>query len=239
MEVVTLRCRPRMLAAEYAETLNCISPVENMNCCRVWHDARIARQSFGAVRGNPKRRKLKERIREHGGQLIRIAGERALRKAPVMDPPPGMGTFFCTLPYAKPMISLARSRTCWNGSDRRQIRWTGLICARGFGKTEVQCARPLLLACGQQCHCLRHNPVHAMHYKSVARTLSCFPLEVRSCPALSRKERTPSGGWQSPVARGCGRWHSWLSLRKASSFKNLGLLIIDEEQHFGVSHKSA
>jgi len=62
---------------------------------------KIARQSLAAVlRGNPKKAKLKERHpRDVADKADPHRAERALRKAPVMDPPPRhVGCVFCTLP---------------------------------------------------------------------------------------------------------------------------------------------
>ena len=75
------------------------------------------------------------------------------------------------------------------------------------------------------------------HYKSFAERFRGFPLEVR---ALSRfvsageADKTRDGLARGTVDIVIGT-HALLA--KSVRFKNLGLLISDEEQHFGVSHK--
>ena len=75
------------------------------------------------------------------------------------------------------------------------------------------------------------------HYKSFAERFRGFPLEVRQLSRfVTAKEATAT---RDGINRGTVDvvvgTHALLA--KTVKFKNLGLLIIDEEQHFGVGHK--
>ena len=75
------------------------------------------------------------------------------------------------------------------------------------------------------------------HYKSFAERFRGFPLEVRPLSRfVSSKDAqaTKDGLARGTVDIVVGT-HALLA--KGIRFQNLGLLIIDEEQHFGVAHK--
>ena len=64
-------------------------PVENIELLsRYGHDEGLL-DKLGGGAWQAKKAKLKERIRQIADQLIRIAAERALRSAPVLEPHPG------------------------------------------------------------------------------------------------------------------------------------------------------
>jgi len=115
-----------------------------------------------------------------------------------------------------------------------------LICGDvGFGKTEVAMRAAFVAAmAGLQVAVIAPTTLLArQHFKSFAERFRGFPLEVR---ALSRFVSTKeANATREGMARGTVDvvvgTHALLA--KGVSFKNLGLLIIDEEQHFGVAHK--
>ena len=115
-----------------------------------------------------------------------------------------------------------------------------LICGDvGFGKTEVAMRAAFVAAMsGVQVAVVAPTTLLArQHFKSFAERFRGFPLEVRALSRfVSAKEAqaTRDGLARGTVDIVVGT-HALLA--KGVSFKNLGLLIIDEEQHFGVSHK--
>ncbi len=115
-----------------------------------------------------------------------------------------------------------------------------LVCGDvGYGKTEVAIRAAFKAVMdGKQVAVLVPTTVLAQqHFSTFSERLDAFPVKVE---VLSRF-RTP--GEQQSVIKGlaegtvdiCIGTHRLL--QKDVSFKNLGLLIIDEEQRFGVSHK--
>ncbi|MDH5798886.1 MAG: DEAD/DEAH box helicase, partial [Paracoccaceae bacterium] len=115
-----------------------------------------------------------------------------------------------------------------------------LICGDvGFGKTEVAMRAAFVAAMsGVQVAVIAPTTLLArQHYKSFAERFRGFPVHVRQLSRfVGAKEAaaTREGMAQGTVDIVIGT-HALLA--KNIRFKQLGLLIIDEEQHFGVSHK--
>ena len=228
------------LLLEYAENSKLYLPVENIELLsRYGHDEGLL-DRLGGGAWQAKKARLKERIREMAEKLIRVAAERALRKAPLVDPPLGMWDSFCArFPYQETDDQLnAISDVIEDlGTGRPMDR---LICGDvGFGKTEVAMRATFVAACsGLQVAVVAPTTLLArQHAKSFAERFRGFPLEIRQ---LSRFVTTKEANTtRDGVARGTVDivigTHAVLS--DQVRFKNLGLLIIDEEQRFGVGHK--
>ena len=241
MEVITAAgAAHECLLLEYAENSKLYLPVENIELLsRYGHEEGLL-DKLGGGAWQSKKAKLKERIREMADKLIRIAAERALRKAPVMDPPPGMwDAFAARFPYTETedqmtaISDVLDDLTSGNPMDR-------LICGDvGFGKTEVAMRAAFVAAMsGLQVAIIAPTTLLArQHYKSFAERFRGFPLEVRQLSRfVSAKDAnaTREGMARGTVDIVVGT-HALLA--KSIKFNNLGLLIIDEEQHFGVGHK--
>ncbi len=115
-----------------------------------------------------------------------------------------------------------------------------LLCGDvGFGKTEVALRAAFkCVADGKQCAILVPTTILAFqHFQTIQKRFDGFPIEVEM---LSRF-RTPAE--RTRIKKGLARGsidlivgtHAVLS--KNVEFKDLGLLIVDEEQRFGVAQK--
>jgi transcription-repair coupling factor (superfamily II helicase) len=184
--------------------------------------------------------KLKERIREMADKLIRIAAERALRKAPVMDPPVGsFESFSARFPYQETDDQMSAIEDVVGDMHSGQPM-DRLVCGDvGFGKTEVAMRAAFVAAMsGVQVAVIAPTTLLArQHYKSFAERFRGFPINVAP---LSRFVGTKdSAATRDGISKGtvdiAVGTHALLA--KGIRFKDLGLLIIDEEQHFGVQHK--
>ncbi len=241
MEVITAAgAAHECLLLEYAENSKLYLPVENIELLSKYGHEEGLLDKLGGGAWQSKKAKLKERIREMADKLIRIAAERALRRAPVLDPPPGMwDAFSARFPYQetddqlRAISDVIDDLTSGNPMDR-------LVCGDvGFGKTEVAMRAAFVAAMsGVQVAVIAPTTLLArQHYKSFAERFRGFPIEVRQ---LSRfvpaKEAaaTRDGMAKGTVDIVIGT-HALLA--KGIRFQNLGLLVIDEEQHFGVQHK--
>ncbi|MEM6939246.1 MAG: transcription-repair coupling factor [Pseudomonadota bacterium] len=241
MEVVSAAgAAHECLLLEYAERSKLYLPVENIELLSKYGHEEGLLDKLGGGAWQSKKAKLKERIREMADKLIRIAAERALRKAPVLEPPPGMwDAFSARFPYQetddqlRAIADVIDDLTSGTPMDR-------LVCGDvGFGKTEVAMRAAFVAAMsGVQVAVIAPTTLLArQHAKSFAERFRGFPVEVR---ALSRfigvKEaaQTKDGMAKGTVDIVIGT-HALLA--KNIRFLNLGLLIIDEEQHFGVQHK--
>lgn len=229
-----------MLHLEYAEAARLYLPVENIELLsRYGHDeAMLDRLGGGAWQA--KKARLKERIKAIADGLIKIAAERELRKAPIMVAPDGMWDAFCArFPYQETDDQLRAIEETLDDMERGRPM-DRLICGDvGFGKTEVAMRAAFIAAMsGQQVAVIAPTTLLArQHAKGFAERFRGFPLEVRQ---LSRfvpaKEatKTRAGLAEGTVDIVIGT-HAVLA--KQVKFKSLGMLVIDEEQRFGVTHK--
>ncbi len=241
MEVITAAGSPHeCLLLQYAEDAKLYLPVENIELLSKYgHDEGLL-DRLGGGAWQAKKAKLKERIREMADRLIRIAAERALRKAPMLDPPPGAyESFAARFPYSETDDQLAAIEDVMADLQSGQPM-DRLICGDvGFGKTEVAMRAAFVAAMsGVQVAVIAPTTLLArQHYKSFAERFRGFPLEVaalsRFVPA-KQAAKTREGIAKGTVDIAIGT-HALLA--KNIRFQNLGLLIIDEEQRFGVQHK--
>ncbi|AUC55962.1 transcription-repair coupling factor [Sagittula sp. P11] len=241
MEVITAAGSPHeCLLLQYAEDAKLYLPVENIELLSKYgHDEGLL-DRLGGGAWQAKKAKLKERIREMADRLIRIAAERALRKAPMLDPPPGAyESFAARFPYSETDDQLAAIDDVMADLQSGQPM-DRLICGDvGFGKTEVAMRAAFVAAMsGVQVAVIAPTTLLArQHYKSFAERFRGFPLEVaalsRFVPA-KQAAKTREGIAKGTVDIAIGT-HALLA--KNIRFQNLGLLIIDEEQRFGVQHK--
>ena len=115
-----------------------------------------------------------------------------------------------------------------------------LLCGDvGFGKTEVALRAAFKAICdGKQVAFLVPTTVLAMqHYKNFVERFKDFPINIDYlCRFKTAKQReiVKANARSGRIDLLVGT-HS--ILQKGIDFKNLGLLIIDEEQRFGVMHK--
>lgn len=241
LEVITAAgAAHECISLEYAERSRLYLPVENIELLsRYGHEEGLL-DRLGGGAWQAKKAKLKERIREMAERLIRVAAERALRTAPRMEPMHhAWEEFSARFPYQETddQLSAIGDVLADLGSGQPMDR---LICGDvGFGKTEVAMRAAFVAAMsGVQVAVIAPTTLLArQHYKSFTERFRGFPLEVKSLSRfISAKEadKTREGMTRGTVDIVIGT-HALLA--KSVRFKDLGLLVIDEEQHFGVSHK--
>ncbi|WP_226780853.1 transcription-repair coupling factor [Oceaniglobus trochenteri] len=225
---------------EYAGGDRLYLPVENVELLsRYGHDEGLL-DKLGGGAWQAKKARLKQRIRDIADRLIRVAAERLLRRAPIMEPPDGMwDAFSARFPYQETddqqsaIDDVLTDLAAGSPMDR-------LICGDvGFGKTEVAMRAAFVAAMnGHQVAVIAPTTLLArQHFKGFAERFRGFPVEVRQ---LSRFVSTRDAALtRQGIADGTVDivvgTHALLA--KSIKFKNLGLLVIDEEQHFGVNHK--
>ncbi|WP_425050626.1 transcription-repair coupling factor [Psychromarinibacter sp. S121] len=241
LEVVSALGAPHeCIWLEYAGGDRLFLPVENIELLsRYGHEEGLL-DKLGGGAWQAKKARLKERIREIADRLIRVAAERHLRKGAIMEPPSGMwDAFSARFPYQETDDQLSAIADVLGdlGSGTPMDR---LVCGDvGFGKTEVAMRAAFVAAMsGRQVAVIAPTTLLArQHYKSFAERFRGFPVEVRQ---LSRfVTAKDAADTRDAISRGtCDiviGTHALLA--KGIRFKDLGLLVIDEEQHFGVGHK--
>lgn len=241
LEVITAAgAAHECILLDYADNARLYLPVENIELLSKYGHEEGLLDRLGGGAWQSKKAKLKERIREMADKLIRVAAERALRRAPIMEPPPGMwDAFSARFPYTETDNQLRAIGDVVDdmSSGRPMDR---LICGDvGFGKTEVAMRAAFIAAMsGVQVAIIAPTTLLArQHFKSFAERFRGFPIEVRPLSRFvtaKNAEETRKGMSAGVVDIVVGT-HALLA--KNTKFNNLGLLIIDEEQHFGVGHK--
>jgi transcription-repair coupling factor (superfamily II helicase) len=225
---------------EYAGGDRLFLPVENIELLsRYGHEEGLL-DRLGGGAWQAKKAKLKERIRLIAEKLIRVAAERHLRKAPVLDTVPGAwDSFSARFPYQETDDQLkAITDTIDDLAAGRPM--DRLVCGDvGFGKTEVAMRAAFVAAmAGVQVAVIAPTTLLArQHAASFQERFRGFPVQIRQLSRfVSAKDADAA---RDGLARGTVDivigTHAVLA--KGVRFANLGLLIVDEEQHFGVGHK--
>lgn len=227
---------------QYAGDTKLYLPVENIELLTRYgsDDASATLDKLGGVAWQAKKGKLKQRIREMAEQLIKLAAQRLLVKADVVDLNPGSyEEFAARFPYEETEDQLTAIEAVFDDLTSGKVM-DRLVCGDvGFGKTEVALRAAFAVALsGKQVAVVVPTTLLArQHFKTFSERFKGLPVRVRHAsrmvPAAELKA-TKDGLADGQVDIVVGT-HALLS--KSIKFKDLGLLIIDEEQHFGVGHK--
>jgi len=230
------------LEIHYAGDDRLFLPVENIELLSRYgsDSAEAPLDRLGGGAWQARKAKLKRRLLEIAGQLIRLAAERQMRAAPAITPPEGLyGEFAARFPYDETEDQQSAIDAVIDdlGAGQPMDR---LVCGDvGFGKTEVALRAAFLVAMAglQVAVVVPTTLLSRQHFKTFSERFAGLPVRVRQAsrmvPAKELAE-TKKGLADGTVDIVVGT-HALLG--SAVSFKNLGLLIIDEEQHFGVKHK--
>ena len=217
-------------------------PVENIDLLsRYGHDEGEATlDRLGGSGWQARKAKLKERIREMADELIKIAAARELKPAPKMVPHQGVYEEFCArFPYTETedqeqaILAVQDDLAKGRPMDR-------LICGDvGFGKTEVALRSAFVAVMeGYQVAVVVPTTLLArQHAKTFEDRFQGLPIKVRQISRLVPSKEvteTKKGLAEGEVDIVVGT-HALLG--KTVKINNLGLMIVDEEQHFGVAHK--
>jgi transcription-repair coupling factor (superfamily II helicase) len=217
-------------------------PVENIELLTRYgsEDAEVALDRLGGAGWQHRKARMKKRIREMAKGLIAIAAQRMLRPAPKLTPPEGLYDEFCArFPYDETEDqAFAIEATLDDLSAGRPM--DRLVCGDvGFGKTEVALRAAFCAAInGKQVAVVAPTTLLArQHYKNFSQRFAGLPIRVgrlsRMVGATETRE-TKKGLSEGSIDIIIGT-HAVLG--KGVVFKDLGLVVIDEEQHFGVAHK--
>lgn len=209
-------------------------------------------QKHSAAEGQPKldrlgglsfaktKSRVQRRLRQLADELLHLYSERmAVRKVPLAPADDDYTTFEATFPFEETADQAAAIADALGDleSDRVMDR---LVCGDvGFGKTEIalRVAFRMAMAARQVAVLCPTTVLAQQHFSTFRDRLSDFGIEVRTLSRLvksSEASRTLDDLKRGTVDVVIGT-HRLLS--KDVHFKNLGLLVIDEEQRFGVSHK--
>ena len=230
------------LELEYAGGDKLYLPVENIELLSRFGSESSESQldKLGGASWQGRKARLKQRLREIASELIKVAALRQLREAPAIAPPIGSyDEFVARFPYeeTEDQASSIEAVLADLNSGKPMDR---LICGDvGFGKTEVALRAAMVAALGgfQVAVVVPTTLLARQHYRTFSQRFEGLPVRIAQASRMvtpkelaDTKAELKSG--QLDIVVGT---HALLS--KSIDFARLGLLIIDEEQHFGVSHK--
>jgi len=230
------------LEIQYGGESKLYLPVENIDLLTRYgaESEGVVLDRLGGAAWQARKARAKERLREMAEGLIRIAAERATKTKDPLNPPHGVFDEFCArFPYEETedqLIAIGdvlEDLSAGKPMDR-------LICGDvGFGKTEVALRAAFVVAMsGQQVAVVAPTTLLArQHFKTFSDRFEGWPVKVRRLSRLApakeaaeTRENLRNGEVEIVVGT-----HAVLS--KQVGFRNLGLVVVDEEQHFGVKHK--
>ncbi len=217
-------------------------PVENIDVLsRYGSDSEtVGLDKLGGEAWQRRKSKLKERIRAIAHDLLKTAAERALRAGTVIEvDDQAYAGFVDRFPYEETEDQLRvieevlEDLSAGKPMDR-------LVCGDvGFGKTEVAMRAAFAAAmAGLQVAVIAPTTLLArQHYTNFLDRFRDLPLKlgrlsrlVPTAEATATREGLADGTIDIVIGT-----HAVLA--KSLQFKRLGLVIVDEEQRFGVNHK--
>ncbi|MDX1975121.1 MAG: transcription-repair coupling factor [Rickettsiales bacterium] len=228
----------------YADDDKLFLPVENIELLSRFglEEDGIKLDKLGGASWQSRKARLKQKILMAAAELLKIAAERTLKAGTVIEAPPGSYDDFCSrFPYIetedqeRAIADVIEDLHKGKPMDR-------LVCGDvGFGKTEVALRAAFVATSGvnkvQVAVVTPTTLLARQHYHQFKKRFEGFPVEVRQLsrmvPAKAQKEtRELLKEGKVDIVIGT---HALLA--KQVEFANLGLMIVDEEQHFGVAQK--
>ena len=230
------------LKLEYAGDAKLYLPVENIELLSRYGVANetAVLDRLGGVAWQSRKAQAKGRLREMAAELIIIAAKRAMRTIEPIEIEEGAyNEFAARFPYAETDDQLSAIQDVFGDltSGRPMDR---LICGDvGFGKTEVALRAAFAVAItGRQVAVVAPTTLLSrQHFKTFSERFCGMPITVRQLSRLvpapkAKLTREALAKGQIDIIIGT---HAVLA--KSVSFANLGLIVVDEEQRFGVRHK--
>ncbi len=243
LKTVTVNEAPHdCLELLYAGGDKILLPVENVELISRYgaESGEGALDKLGGSGWQARKARAKKKIMDMADELIRLAAEREMKRAPKTDTADGVfREFSARFPYEETDDQLSaiedviKDLTSGKPMDR-------LICGDvGFGKTEVALRAAFMMAMtGLQVAVIAPTTLLSrQHFATFSERFAGWPIKVRQLSRfVSAKD---AGQTREELANGeCDvviGTHALLS--KTVSFKRLGMIVVDEEQRFGVRHK--
>ncbi len=217
-------------------------PIENLEVLSRYGSGEegAALDRLGGEAWQRRKSRMKERIREIAGELIATAARRAVRPGVVLEPDHGgYPAFVDRFPYEetddqdRAIGDVLDDLAAGKPMDRL------IVGDVGFGKTEVALRAAFVAAmAGLQVAVVCPTTLLArQHFTNFTERFQGFPINIgrlsRLVPAgeaKATKEKLADGTLDIVIGT-----HALLA--KGIEFKRLGLVVVDEEQRFGVTHK--
>jgi transcription-repair coupling factor (superfamily II helicase) len=231
------------LLIEYAEQDRLYIPVDRLDQIQryIGPDGYTPRlERLGGASWETVKERVRKSIRDIAEELVSIYAAREVVERPSFSPPDRLYEEFCAAFEYEETPDQIRAIEDIHGDMAQEKPMDRLICGdAGFGKTEVALRASFRAAMdGRQVAVLVPTTILAeQHYQTFIRRLKDYPLRVEVLNRLkTRKE-------QEAIVKAVNRGTvdiiigTHRILQKDLTFRDLGLVIVDEEQRFGVTHK--
>ena len=231
------------LVLEYAGGDRLFVPVEKMSRVQRYvasEEGRAQLSRLGGTAWQRAKRKVRDDLLAMAQELVDLQAKRQLaEKAPVSPPDAVFREFEAAFPHEETpdQEQVIREVLSDLSSPRPMDR---LICGDvGYGKTEVAIRAAFqVVAAGKQAAVLVPTTILVeQHYQTFTRRLAGYPVRVANLSRFrTRKD-------QAEVVKGVANGTvdvvigTHRLLQRDVTFRDLGLVVIDEEQRFGVAHK--
>jgi transcription-repair coupling factor (superfamily II helicase) len=231
------------LLLEYAEGARLYLPVQRMAAVTKYAgagDETPRLDKLGATTWQRTKEAVRASLREMAQDLLRLYAERQVVEGVAIAPDtPWQHEFEAAFPYEETPDQLEAIRQVKADLERRQPM-DRLVCGDvGYGKTEVAMRAALKVALdGHQVAVLVPTTILAeQHWNTFRERFAPYPVRVEMLsrfrsPAQQKAVLAGLGAGTVDVVIGTHRL-----LSKDVTFKDLGLLVVDEEHRFGVGHK--
>ena len=219
-------------------------PVENIDLITKYGGDEAELDKLGGVNWQKRKARLKNRIKDIAAHLMKTTAERELRKAVPVNFDSELYTVFCNqFPYSETEDQLTAIEDI-EGDLKSGKLADRLICGDvGFGKTEVAMRAAFMAVFDIEDHfpqvvvispttilCRQHYQSFLERFKKLDVNIVQLSRLVSAKEAKQVKKEIEDG--KANIIIG-----TQALLAKDIKFKNLKLLIVDEEQHFGVNQK--
>ena len=217
-------------------------PVENIELLTRYgsESEGVVLDRLGGAAWQARKARMKQRLLDMADKLIAVAAARMVRQAPVLEPAAGLYEEFAARFLYEETEDQASSIEAVIADLQSGRPMDRLVCGDvGFGKTEValRAAFVAVMAGKQVALVVPTTLLARQHFKTFTQRFQGLPVNIGQASRLVApkdlaqvKQDAKDGKVEIVVGT-----HALLG--KGIEFKNLGLLIIDEEQHFGVQHK--
>ncbi len=230
------------VAVEYAGGDKLYVPVENLEVLSRYGAGEdgASLDRLGGEAWQRRKSRMKERIREIAGELIATAAERALHPADIAEPDDsGFASFIDRFPYEETDDQERAINDVLNDLAAGAPMDRLIVGDVGFGKTEIALRAAFVAAmAGLQVVVVCPTTLLArQHFQNFTARFEGFPLKVGRLSRLvpAAEARLVKDGLADGTLDVVIGTHAILA--KGVTFKRLGLVVVDEEQRFGVTHK--
>jgi len=217
-------------------------PVENIEMISLFgHNSDgVILDKLGNANWQIRKAKIKKRIKDIADKLIQLEAKRKLANAPIIDLNDNfLNEFNSYFPFDETDDQLSALDDIYTDLIKG-IPMDRLICGDvGFGKTEIALRTSFAMVANNfQVVIITPTTLLArQHYNTFIERFKYFPYNIACISRLITKanktksiDDIESGNIDIIIGT-----HALLNSK--IKYKNLGMLIVDEEQHFGVMHK--